>query len=821
MRSLLPRRPLIALCVLLFAAGPSSKVSAQVPVVAALECACGIAPEAPHDAFLRWQSPPIPGGFQVEVRRDDQVIAVLDGDSGAIQTFRDKAVPPGAHVYEIVVFVLDERSKSVLCEVSCPLPGEPLPVARIAGPSSLVLPPARLIEAIFDGRESTDSRGTRALRYRWTALAGPSVQVEVLSPFTSVTRLRLQVGAGADLLVPVMINLEVQETVQGGASASASANLLLLGNAPIGPPRFVRPPRDLLVAVAGRPFELPILIAEGLPWPFPAPLDAPEGLEVDPNIGRLFWVPRIEDAGRNHPVVLLAANASGETVLNLSIEVLEPGHPLALYAFPLPDAPGQGGGASLEPAPSTLPDQSVTFPALDLQLSFLAAEETCAVQLIRAGGGDPLDGLLFSPGCAGPPVSASGVYLSGSAGTKLTDLITNDFTIEVWLSSVSPALPPGGRGYIFSMSRGTAEINWLVAHAGADSYRASVNLGGPPLLGLRGEGRGAGAPDEISFSAAPRGDGLTNIVFVRRGNTHSVHVNGSLVTSIEVPAVDLIAGWDPRYGITLGNSDDESRPFAGRIHLTAVYGEALGDGMIRYLDELGPRVPSPGEIPRPIADICPDPREIRRGVLADGSLSRSVAGGGGGGGGDGRGAGDGNGCPEMLLPFRWELTASDGRALSQVPVPGEEDCRRTIDVSYDPTPAVRFDLSLTLTVTQMPVRGVVVSSLPAVKTIRLPTHFLRGDSNLDGEMDLSDGVNILLRLFLTMTPLPCADAADSNDDGSVNLSDALFIFRSLFTGGPAPPEPFPLCGSDPTDDNPLSPVLGDLGCVEPSPHCPS
>ncbi|HVR74994.1 MAG TPA: LamG-like jellyroll fold domain-containing protein [Planctomycetota bacterium] len=797
-----------------------------MPVVAALECACGIAPEAPHDAFLRWQSPSIPGPFQVEVRRDDQVIAVLDGDSGAPQTFRDNDVPPGVHVYEIVVLVLDERSDSVFCEVNCPPPGEPLPVARIAGPSSLVLPPARVIEATYDGRESTDSRGTRALRYMWTALAAPSVQVEVLSPSTAVTRLRIQVGAGADLLVPVMINLHVLETAQGGASASASAILGLLGDEPIGPPRFVRPPRDLLVAVAGRPFELPILLAEGIPWPFPAPLDAPEGLEVDPNLGRLIWVPRIEDAGRSHPLMLLAANASGEAVLNLSIEVLEPGHPLALYAFPLPDTQGQGGGATLEPAPSTIPDQSVTSPALDLHLSFLAAEETCAVQLVRAGGGDPLDGLLFSPGCAGPPVSASGVYLSGSAGTKLTDFITNDFTIEVWLSSVSPALPPGGSGYIFSMSRGTAESNWLIAHVGADSYSASVNLGDPPAFGAGDEGRGAGAPDEISFTAAPRGDGLTNIVFVRRGNTHSVHVNGSLVNSIEVPAVNLIAGWDPNYGITLGNSDDESSPFAGRIHLTAVYGEALGDGMIRYLDDLGPRIPSTGEIPRPIADICPDPREIRRGVQADGSLSRSVAGGGGGGGGagrgagDGRGAGNGDGCPEMLLPFRWELTASDGRALSQAPVPGEEDCRRIIDVSYDATPAVRFDLSLSLTVTQVPVRGVVVSSLPAVKTIRLPTHFLRGDSNLDGEMDLSDGVNILLRLFLSMTPLACADAADSNDDGSVNLSDALYIFRFLFTGGPAPPEPFPLCGPDPTDDSPLAPVPGDLGCVEPNPHCP-
>ena len=56
------------------------------------------------------------------------------------------------------------------------------------------------------------------------------------------------------------------------------------------------------------------------------------------------------------------------------------------------------------------------------------------------------------------------------------------------------------------------------------------------------------------------------------------------------------------------------------------------------------------------------------------------------------------------------------------------------------------------------------------------------------------------------------DAADADDSGELNLSDAVWIFRYLFLGGDAPPDPGPAtCGEDPTDD--------DLGCV--TPGCPA
>jgi len=79
--------------------------------------------------------------------------------------------------------------------------------------------------------------------------------------------------------------------------------------------------------------------------------------------------------------------------------------------------------------------------------------------------------------------------------------------------------------------------------------------------------------------------------------------------------------------------------------------------------------------------------------------------------------------------------------------------------------------------------------------------FLRGDANLDGELDLSDGIGLLGHLFLGEAPPPCRDAADGNDDGNLDISDPLAILGFLFTGGAAPPRPYPWSGADLTEDD--------------------
>jgi hypothetical protein len=87
---------------------------------------------------------------------------------------------------------------------------------------------------------------------------------------------------------------------------------------------------------------------------------------------------------------------------------------------------------------------------------------------------------------------------------------------------------------------------------------------------------------------------------------------------------------------------------------------------------------------------------------------------------------------------------------------------------------------------------------PALAGLGFCSHFIRGDSNLDGTVNLSDGVRTLNHLFLGDAPLGCADAADADDSGVLELTDAVYTFLFLFSAsGRAPPAPGPFdCGRD-------------------------
>lgn len=78
--------------------------------------------------------------------------------------------------------------------------------------------------------------------------------------------------------------------------------------------------------------------------------------------------------------------------------------------------------------------------------------------------------------------------------------------------------------------------------------------------------------------------------------------------------------------------------------------------------------------------------------------------------------------------------------------------------------------------------------------------FLRGDSNNDEEVDLSDAVFILQYLFQDGNYPPCFDAADVNDDGTIDIADPIKLLFALFQGGSIP-EPFSSLGYDLTEDS--------------------
>lgn len=110
---------------------------------------------------------------------------------------------------------------------------------------------------------------------------------------------------------------------------------------------------------------------------------------------------------------------------------------------------------------------------------------------------------------------------------------------------------------------------------------------------------------------------------------------------------------------------------------------------------------------------------------------------------------------------------------------------------------------LCMSVWTFAVTGVILLNRPAPGQ---EADFLRGDSNADGALNISDGVFALSYLFLGGNPPTCLDAVDADDSGMLNITDAIFTLEFLFLGGPQPPAPGHIdCGPDISVDG--------LGCA--------
>jgi hypothetical protein len=88
--------------------------------------------------------------------------------------------------------------------------------------------------------------------------------------------------------------------------------------------------------------------------------------------------------------------------------------------------------------------------------------------------------------------------------------------------------------------------------------------------------------------------------------------------------------------------------------------------------------------------------------------------------------------------------------------------------------------------------------------------FRRGDLDGSGRISIADIVGLLQAAAGGRPPsLDCADLLDADDDGRRTVTDAIPLLQYLFQRGPALPEPFLVCGVDPTPGDPL-------GCAQAS-----
>jgi hypothetical protein len=126
------------------------------------------------------------------------------------------------------------------------------------------------------------------------------------------------------------------------------------------------------------------------------------------------------------------------------------------------------------------------------------------------------------------------------------------------------------------------------------------------------------------------------------------------------------------------------------------------------------------------------------------------------------------------------------------------------ELVYVTTPPAPANLAANRQVVVSLVAGEARLSLPEpfVYEPELGVQFVRGDSNGDGKLDISDPVATLGYLFLG-GGMNCADAADFNDDGDLVLSDAVALLDFLFRAGRAPAAPYPTAGADPTPSDAL------------------
>lgn len=87
-------------------------------------------------------------------------------------------------------------------------------------------------------------------------------------------------------------------------------------------------------------------------------------------------------------------------------------------------------------------------------------------------------------------------------------------------------------------------------------------------------------------------------------------------------------------------------------------------------------------------------------------------------------------------------------------------------------------------------------------------HFIRGEVNRVGPVDMNDVVMLANYLFRDGVAPICLDSGDINDDGVLDIGDPIYLVFWLFVGGrPMPGPPFPDSGPDPT-------FRDNLGCSE-------
>ena len=183
-----------------------------------------------------------------------------------------------------------------------------------------------------------------------------------------------------------------------------------------------------------------------------------------------------------------------------------------------------------------------------------------------SGVGEPLDLTIADVGAvsweSGALVLQDGTIATSSGpATKIIDACkdSNELTLEAWL--VAESARPGPTTPVVTVSQDSDFRNFMLAQTGV-AWDVRVRMA---------DTNEAGSPGTSSPSVATR---VVHVVYTLDGDGQ-VMIYADGVGRGPVPRGGDLSGWDDQYGLALGNEMTEDAPWAGSLHLVAVYCAAL------------------------------------------------------------------------------------------------------------------------------------------------------------------------------------------------------------------------------------------------------
>ena len=84
-----------------------------------------------------------------------------------------------------------------------------------------------------------------------------------------------------------------------------------------------------------------------------------------------------------------------------------------------------------------------------------------------------------------------------------------------------------------------------------------------------------------------------------------------------------------------------------------------------------------------------------------------------------------------------------------------------------------------------------------VTAVQGPPEFIRGDTNGDGQVSITDALILFSEIFGSTATSVCPRSGDVNADDQRDISDVISLLEALLGNGPPIPAPYPDCGTAP------------------------